>query len=50
MSYAWNLSLSSDQNLPETKRKDRKDEALNILKSGIEANPSRFVVTLNYVS
>ena len=43
MSYAWNLSLSNDQSLPEAKRKDRKDEALNILKAGIEANPSRFV-------
>ena len=43
MSYACNLSLSNDQSLPEAKRKDRKDEALNILKAGIEANPSRCV-------
>ena len=41
MSYAWNLNLSNDQSLPEAKRKDRKEEALNILKAGIEANPSR---------
>lgn len=43
MAYAWNMSLSNDQSLPEAKRKDRKDESINILKTGIEANPSRYV-------
>ena len=41
MAYAWNLSLSADQSLPEAKRKDGKEAALNLLKAGIEANPSR---------
>jgi cleavage stimulation factor subunit 3 len=41
MAYVWYMALSNDTSLPEQKRKDRKEEALNILKSGIEANPSR---------
>lgn len=43
MAYVWYMNLSNDTSLPEQKRKDRKDEALNILKSGIQANPSRYV-------
>ena len=42
MAYVWHLNLSNDTSLPENKRKDSKDEALNILKAGIEANPSRY--------
>ena len=41
MAYVWTMSLSEDQSLPEAKRKEKKDEALNILKSGIQANPAR---------
>lgn len=43
MAYVWYMNLSNDTSLPEQKRKDRRDEALNILKSGIQANPSRYV-------
>lgn len=35
------MSLSTDQSLPENKRKEKKDEAIAILKQGITANPSR---------
>lgn len=37
------MSLSTDQSVPENKRKEKKDEAMNILKQGIVANPARFV-------
>ncbi|KAI0689097.1 hypothetical protein BC835DRAFT_1549432 [Cytidiella melzeri] len=48
MAYVWYMSLSTDMSLPEQKRKDRKEEALNILKAGIEANPSSFVLNFAY--
>lgn len=43
MAYAWYMNLSNDATLPEAKKKDRKDDALNVLKAGVEANPSRYV-------
>lgn len=43
MAYSWYKSLSLDESIPEAKRKDRKDEAMNILKAGLEANPSRSI-------
>ena len=50
MAYSWYKALSADESIPEAKRKDRKDEALNILKAGLEANPSRFVQLLSGLS
>ena len=44
LAHSWYKSLGLDESLPEVKRKDRKDEALNILKAGIEANPGRCVI------
>ncbi|EKM58947.1 uncharacterized protein PHACADRAFT_249079 [Phanerochaete carnosa HHB-10118-sp] len=49
MAYVWTMSLSDDQSLQEAKRKEKKDEALNILKSGIEANPTSFLLNFAYV-
>ena len=46
MAYVWYMGLSNDSSLPEQKRKDRKEEALNILKAGIQANPSRYVLRI----
>ncbi|KAI0337339.1 Suf-domain-containing protein [Trametopsis cervina] len=48
MAYVWYTALSSDMSLPEQKRKDRKDEALSVLKLGIDANPSSFVLNFAY--
>ncbi|KAI0092880.1 Suf-domain-containing protein [Irpex rosettiformis] len=48
MAYVWYMTLSNDTSLPEQKRKDRKEEALNILKAGIQANPSSFVLNFAY--
>ncbi|KAH8105429.1 hypothetical protein BXZ70DRAFT_920835 [Cristinia sonorae] len=48
MAYAWTLSVGNEQGLPENKRKERKDEALSILKAGIEANPKSFVLNFAY--
>ncbi|GJE94378.1 HAT and Suf domain-containing protein [Phanerochaete sordida] len=49
MAYVWTMSLSEDQTLPEAKRKEKKDEALNILKAGSEANPTSFLLNFAYV-
>ncbi|KIP07568.1 hypothetical protein PHLGIDRAFT_105533 [Phlebiopsis gigantea 11061_1 CR5-6] len=49
MAYSWYKSLSLDESTPEAKRKDRKDEAMNILKAGLEANPSSFILNFAYV-
>lgn len=43
MAYAWYMNLSNDATLPEAKKKDRRDDAMNVLKAGVEANPSRYV-------
>lgn len=43
MAYVWYMGLSNDTSLPEQKRRYRK-EALNILKAGIQANPSRYAL------
>ncbi|THH29552.1 hypothetical protein EUX98_g4628 [Antrodiella citrinella] len=48
MAYAWTLGVSSEAGLPENKRKERRDEALSILKAGIEANPKSFVLNFAY--
>ncbi|CAL1708882.1 unnamed protein product [Somion occarium] len=48
MAYVWTMGLSNDQSLPENKRKEKRDEALNILKAGIEANPASFVLNFAY--
>ncbi|KAI0070995.1 Suf-domain-containing protein [Panus rudis PR-1116 ss-1] len=46
--YGWTLGLSNDQSLPENKRKEKRDEALNILRAGLEANPASFVLNFAY--
>jgi len=48
MAYAWTLSVSNEAGLPENKRKERRDEALSILKAGIEANSKSFVLNFAY--
>ncbi|KAL4253804.1 mRNA 3'-end-processing protein RNA14 [Abortiporus biennis] len=48
MAFYWTSSLGDDQGLTENKRKEKKDEAYNILKSGIEANPDSFVLNFKY--
>ncbi|KAF7794503.1 hypothetical protein EIP86_005637 [Pleurotus ostreatoroseus] len=48
MAYMWNLSLSADQSLSEAKRKRGKEDALNLLKAGIQAIPSSFVLNFAY--
>lgn len=42
MAYVWTNGLSSDQSLPENKRKEKRDEGMNLLKASVEANPSRY--------
>lgn len=48
MAYNWTISLSTDPSLDEKKRKEKREEALNILRSGIEANPSSYVLNFAY--
>ncbi|KAK7683506.1 hypothetical protein QCA50_013340 [Cerrena zonata] len=48
MAFVWTNGLSNDQSLPENKRKEKRDEAMNLLKSSVEANPSSFILNFAY--
>ncbi|KAH8101899.1 hypothetical protein BXZ70DRAFT_932395 [Cristinia sonorae] len=48
MAFFWTTSISSDATLSEGKRKEKKEEAMSYLRSGIEANPESFVLNFAY--
>lgn len=48
MAYVWTNGLSSDQSLPENKRKEKRDEGMNLLKASVEANPSRYFLCFHF--
>ncbi|THH30999.1 hypothetical protein EUX98_g3183 [Antrodiella citrinella] len=48
MAYAWTNLVANEPGLPDSKREEKKDEAMEYLKSGVHANPRSFVLNFAY--